>query len=247
MAPIRSETRSPPNPPDPAALLAWYDRHRRDLPWRAPPGTRADPYRVWLSEIMLQQTTVATVRAYFDRFTARWPEVSALAAAPLEEVLHAWQGLGYYARARNLHACARALMSRHAGVFPDDVASLRALAGNRRLHRRGDCRDRLRPPGGGGGRQCRARPRPGLCRDGAAADGQGAAEGAGAGPHAAASGRRFRPGDDGSGSHDLHPAAAALRALPVADLLRRRGRRRIAAGASSRSRSARCATAWRSG
>ncbi len=78
---------------------------------------------------MLQQTTVATVRAYFDRFTARWPEVSALAAAPLEEVLHAWQGLGYYARARNLHACARALMSRHAGVFPDDVASLRALPG----------------------------------------------------------------------------------------------------------------------
>jgi A/G-specific adenine glycosylase len=129
MTSIRSETHSHRNPPDPAALLAWYDRHRRELPWRAPPGTRPDPYRVWLSEIMLQQTTVATVRSYFDRFTTRWPEISALAAAPLDEVLHLWQGLGYYARARNLHACARAVMSRHGGVFPDEIAALRALPG----------------------------------------------------------------------------------------------------------------------
>jgi A/G-specific adenine glycosylase len=117
-----------PNP-DPAALLAWYDRHRRDLPWRSPPGVRADPYRVWLSEIMLQQTTVVTVAPYFDRFVARWPSVSSLAAASLDEVLHQWQGLGYYARARNLHACARAVVERHGGQFPDDVAGLRALPG----------------------------------------------------------------------------------------------------------------------
>lgn len=113
----------------PGRLLAWYDRHRRDLPWRARPGERPDPYRVWLSEIMLQQTTVATVGGYFDRFMARWPDVSALAAASLDEVLHLWQGLGYYARARNLHACARAVVERHGGRFPDTEAALRALPG----------------------------------------------------------------------------------------------------------------------
>jgi A/G-specific adenine glycosylase len=113
----------------PERLLAWYDAHRRKLPWRAPPGERADPYRVWLSEIMLQQTTVATVAGYFARFTARWPDLAALAAASLDEVLHAWQGLGYYARARNLHACARALVERFGGVFPADEAALRDLPG----------------------------------------------------------------------------------------------------------------------
>src|SRR5215475_1780660 len=91
---------------DPAILLAWYDRHRRRLPWRALPGETPDPYRVWLSEIMLQQTTVRTVAPYFARFAARWPTVRALAAAPLHDVLRLWAGLGYYARARNLHACA---------------------------------------------------------------------------------------------------------------------------------------------
>src|SRR5205085_5427287 len=96
--------------PDAAELLAWYDRHRRDLPWRARPGQTVDPYRVWLSEIMLQQTTVVTVAPYFVRFVARWPEIRALAAASLDEVLHEWQGLGYYARARNLHACARVVV-----------------------------------------------------------------------------------------------------------------------------------------
>ena len=112
-------------------LLGWYDRHARDLPWRAPPGTaeRPDPYRVWLSEIMLQQTTVAAVRPYFARFTERWPAVGDLAAAPLDEVLHAWQGLGYYARARNLHRCARAVVDDHNGVFPDTEDGLRALPG----------------------------------------------------------------------------------------------------------------------
>ncbi len=110
-------------------LLAWYDRHRRTLPWRAAAGERTPPYRVWLSEIMLQQTTVATVGEYFRRFTERWPTVEALAAAPLDEVLSAWAGLGYYARARNLHACARAVVERHGGRFPEDEAGLRALRG----------------------------------------------------------------------------------------------------------------------
>jgi A/G-specific adenine glycosylase len=113
----------------PGLLLAWYDRHRRDLPWRAKPGERPDPYRVWLSEIMLQQTTVATVAGYFGRFMARWPDIAALAAASLDEVLHAWQGLGYYARARNLHACARAVVERHGGRFPDTETALAALPG----------------------------------------------------------------------------------------------------------------------
>jgi A/G-specific adenine glycosylase len=115
--------------PDAASLLGWYDRHRRDLPWRASPGETADPYRVWLSEIMLQQTTVVTVAPYFARFVARWPDVRALAAANLDEVLHEWQGLGYYARARNLHACARVVVERHDGYFPDDPVALRALPG----------------------------------------------------------------------------------------------------------------------
>jgi len=115
--------------PDAAALLAWYDRHRRELPWRALPGETADPYRVWLSEIMLQQTTVVTVAPYFARFVARWPDVRSLAAANLDEVLHEWQGLGYYARARNLHACARLVVERHGGDFPEDPAALRKLPG----------------------------------------------------------------------------------------------------------------------
>jgi A/G-specific adenine glycosylase len=119
----------PSNPNLAAALLAWYDRHRRRLPWRALPGEAADPYRVWLSEVMLQQTTVATVKSYFERFLERWPTVEALAAAPLDDVLEAWAGLGYYARARNLHACARAVADRHGGRFPEDEEGLRALPG----------------------------------------------------------------------------------------------------------------------
>ncbi len=112
-----------------ADLLAWYDRHRRDLPWRAAPGESADPYAVWLSEIMLQQTTVATVKGYFARFLERWPTVTALAAAPLDQVLTEWAGLGYYARARNLHKCAAAVVERHGGRFPPDEAALLALPG----------------------------------------------------------------------------------------------------------------------
>jgi A/G-specific adenine glycosylase len=110
-------------------LLAWYDKHARVLPWRARKGETADPYAVWLSEIMLQQTTVATVGPYFMRFLTRWPTVEALAAAPQEEVLKEWAGLGYYSRARNLHACARAISSEHGGKFPDTVEGLGRLPG----------------------------------------------------------------------------------------------------------------------
>jgi A/G-specific adenine glycosylase len=112
-----------------ADLLVWYDRHRRALPWRAAPGERPDPYRVWLSEIMLQQTTTKAVAPYFARFIARWPNVRALAAAPLEELLKLWAGLGYYARARHLHACAKAVVARHGGCFPQTVAALADLPG----------------------------------------------------------------------------------------------------------------------
>ena len=110
-------------------LLAWYDRNRRDLPWRAGPGESVDPYRVWLSEIMLQQTTVATVTSYFADFTNRWPTVEALASAELDAVLHAWQGLGYYARARNLHACAKRVTTQFGGRFPASEAELATLPG----------------------------------------------------------------------------------------------------------------------
>ncbi len=115
--------------PSASDLLAWYDRQRRDLPWRAAPGERPDPYRVWLSEIMLQQTTAAAVKPYFAAFLARFPTVAALAAAPPEAVMGAWAGLGYYSRARNLHACAQAVVAAHGGRFPDTEEGLLALPG----------------------------------------------------------------------------------------------------------------------
>lgn len=111
------------------ALLDWYDAHRRDLAWRAGPGQASDPYKVWLSEIMLQQTTVATVGSYFGEFMARWPDVTLLAKADLDDVLVAWQGLGYYARARNLHKCARVVADEYGGRFPDTVEGLLDLPG----------------------------------------------------------------------------------------------------------------------
>ena len=110
-------------------LLPWYDAHRRNLPWRYAPGVTADPYRVWLSEIMLQQTTVATVIPYFEKFTSAWPTVGDLAKAPLDDVLLAWAGLGYYARARNLHKCARAVVDQFGGAFPSDEQDLLTLPG----------------------------------------------------------------------------------------------------------------------
>lgn len=112
-----------------AAVLAWYDAERRDLPWRAAPGAASDSYAVWMSEIMLQQTTVATVKGYFETFMTRWPKVSDLAAAELDDVLVAWQGLGYYARARNLHKCARVVANEYGGDFPGTVEDLLKLPG----------------------------------------------------------------------------------------------------------------------
>jgi A/G-specific adenine glycosylase len=113
----------------PALLLAWYDRHRRKLPWRPLPGVAADPYRVWLSEIMLQQTGVKWVAPYFEKFVARWPGVNDLGRAPLDDVLRMWAGLGYYSRARNLHACAVAVLRDYGGAFPDTEEALRRLPG----------------------------------------------------------------------------------------------------------------------
>ena len=113
----------------PALLLDWYDRHRRSLPWRPLSGGRAEPYAVWLSEIMLQQTGVKTVGPYFEKFLARWPDVETLGRASLDDVLRMWAGLGYYSRARNLHACAVAVWRDHGGVFPDTEEGLRALPG----------------------------------------------------------------------------------------------------------------------
>jgi len=115
--------------PSAETLLAWYDRHRRNLPWRAPSGAKPDPYHVWLSEIMLQQTTVAAVGPYFESFLRRWPSVTDLAAAELDEVLHAWQGLGYYARARHLYRCARQVAGAPGGRFPEREVELLKLPG----------------------------------------------------------------------------------------------------------------------
>jgi A/G-specific adenine glycosylase len=124
---VPTPTRAVPSPAH--LLLDWYDRERRDLPWRFAPGQVADPYRVWLSEIMLQQTTVATVVPYFTAFVERWPTIETLAAADLDEVLGAWSGLGYYSRARNLHACARRIVGEHGGRFPRTEAELSRLPG----------------------------------------------------------------------------------------------------------------------
>jgi len=133
MSPATAIRRKQQSALNPAArstlLLEWYDRHRRKLPWRALPGAAADPYRVWLSEIMLQQTTVKAVGPYFEKFVARWPDVSALGAASLDDVLRMWAGLGYYSRARNLHACAVVVARDHGGVFPNTEEALRSLPG----------------------------------------------------------------------------------------------------------------------
>lgn len=122
-----SRTASPK--PTSRKLLAWYDRERRDLLWRAAPGEVAEPYRVWLSEIMLQQTTVTAVTPYFEKFLGLWPSLAALASASRDEVLTAWAGLGYYSRARNLHACARVLVDEHGGMFPQTEKELLKLPG----------------------------------------------------------------------------------------------------------------------
>ncbi len=111
------------------ALLSWYDREGRELPWRYKGGAKPDPYKVWLSEIMLQQTTVAAVIPYFLKFTRKWPDIHALAGANIDDVMKEWAGLGYYARARNLHKCAKIISGDCGGVFPDTVAALKKLPG----------------------------------------------------------------------------------------------------------------------
>ena len=144
--------------PQRACIQHYVDNFRR-LPWRSPPGEPPpDPYRVWLSEVMLQQTTVATVQPRFERFVARWPTIEALAAASDEDILSEWAGLGYYARARNLIACAREVARR--GGFPTTADGASPAAGNRRLHLGRDRGDRVRREGAGGRHQRRARDRP---------------------------------------------------------------------------------------
>jgi A/G-specific adenine glycosylase len=134
MAPQQSNRKPTPEQDGFAArLLSWYDAHHRELPWRVSPddlarGVRPDPYRVWLSEVMLQQTTVEAVKSYFRAFVEKWPTVKALAAAPIDEVMKAWAGLGYYSRARNLKACADRIAAL-GGIFPDTEDGLRALPG----------------------------------------------------------------------------------------------------------------------
>jgi A/G-specific adenine glycosylase len=111
------------------AVLDWYDHNRRNLPWRMPPGKRADPYHVWLSEIMLQQTTVEAVKPYFEKFIQRWPRLADFAAATQDDVLRLWAGLGYYSRARNMHRAAQVIVTEHDGAFPETETALRALPG----------------------------------------------------------------------------------------------------------------------
>ena len=122
---------APPSTTSPQAreILTWYDRHRRDLPWRAAPGEVGEPYAIWLSEVMLQQTTVVTVGPYYRAFLERWPTVKDLAAADLDDVLGMWSGLGYYARARRLHQCAQIVAADHGGRFPSNETELLRLPG----------------------------------------------------------------------------------------------------------------------
>src|SRR5258706_4188729 len=130
----------------PGLLLEWYDRHRRKLPWRPLPGERAEPYSVWLSEIMLQQTGVKTVVPYFKKFLARWPDVDALGRASLDDVLRMWAGLGYYSRARNLHACAVAVLRDHGGVASVTYVRPRHPTRDWSLNSAPRCALLLRPP-----------------------------------------------------------------------------------------------------
>ena len=190
-------------------------------------GERPDPYRVWLSEIMLQQTTVKAVAPYYARFLERFPTVAQLAAAPLDDVLKLWAGLGYYARARNLHACARAVVERHGGRFPDTEEALLTLPGIGAYTAAAIAAiafDRRASPVDGNIERVIARlfavedELPGAKPRVRALAGR---------THAAAPGRRFRPGHDGSRRHDLHAEASGLRDLSVECMPARRGRAAI--------------------
>jgi hypothetical protein len=196
-----------------ARLLAWYDIHRRVLPWRAQSGKRADPYRVWLSEIMLQPDHGAGGGNYYRKFLALWPDVQALANAKQDDVLAAWAGLGYYARARNLHAAAKVVASEMGGKFPATAESLRVLP-EWAVTPPPPSRPSLMTETGGDGRQCRAGDCAPLRRADTDAQGQAriacAMLGAGAG-----AGRGFRASPDGSGLRHLHAQAPGLRQLSV--------------------------------
>jgi hypothetical protein len=184
-------------------LLAWYDHAARNLPWRIAPGSAVtpDPYRIWLAEVMLQQTTVAAVAGYFARFTERWPSVADLAAADDADVMAAWAGLGYYARARNLLACARAVVADHDGLFPDSETGLRALPGV------GDYTAAAVAAIAFGRHAAAGRKARDPCRAGAA--------------RSARSPRRLRAGSHGSGRNDLHAAQPRLHPLSRRRRLRR--------------------------
>ncbi len=196
-------------------VLAWWDVHRRELPWRARAGEKPDPYRVWLSEILLQQTTAAAAAPYFLKFLAKWPRVEALAAAPLDEIMGAFAGLGYYSRARNLHACAQEV-ARRGGRFPQTEAELRALPGLGAYTAAAVAAIAFDAKGGAGRRQYRAHLVPALrnrnadrCRAPPDRRGRGFAD-------AGRSSRRLRAGADGHRRDDLPAAQSRLRRLPAA-------------------------------
>jgi A/G-specific adenine glycosylase len=195
-------------------LLRWYDANRRRLPWRALPGETPDPYRVWLSEIMLQQTTVAAVGPYFHSFLRRWPTMTALAAAPVEDVMSAWAGLGYYSRARNLHACAERVAQEHGGRLPADESDLRKLPGIGPYTAAAITAiafDKRAAPVDGN-----------IERDqDAAAESEARIEGDCRNARARKPGGRLRASDDGPRRHDLRAEIARLRQLSVVGRLRR--------------------------
>ena len=223
-------------------LLAWYDRSRRDLPWRAPPGERADPYAVWLSEIMLQQTTVKAVQPYFRKFMARWPNVEALAAADLDELLGEWAGLGYYSRARNLHRCARLVVGRawrtdsrkarrrcfsFQASVPIPAAAIAAIA--------------FESAGGRCGWQCGARDCETIRRRHPFAGGQAGLAAFDGGTGSAEAARRFRTSHDGPWGYDLQRAQPRMRSMPSCRALRsaRSGRGRFASNQGTEASQAR--------
>ena len=202
-----------------ARTLAWWDRYRRSLAWRAEPGEIPDPYRVWLSEVLLQQTTAQAATPYYQAFIAKWPRVEDLAAAPIEDVMSAFAGLGYYSRARNLHACAKEI-ARRGGTISERGSRTARASGRRRLYRGRDRCDRLRPPDRAGRRQYRAHsgaaPGPGKADRSRARRTRSGGARAGAKPQ----GGRFRPSADGHWRDALPPPQSRLRPLPASGRLR---------------------------
>ena len=201
-----------------AALLDWYDRERRDLPWRARRGASPTPIASGCREIMLQQTTVKAVIPYYESFLARWPTVEALAAATLDDVLAAWAGLGYYSRARNLYKCAQIVAERARRALSRDRGRAARAAGHRALHGRGDCRHRLRRGDDAGRRQHRAGGGAALCGEDAVAGGQARdRSGSAATLTPASARRRFRAGPDGPRRQRVHAQASLVPDVSAAE------------------------------